>query len=224
MSKHIRTKVIILRRTNFKDYDRIIQFLTPQGQMPAIAKGVRCSKSKLAGGLELFSISDVNIVQGRSDLGTITSARLIKYYDNIIKDYQYLELAYLILKKINQFSRDIDDQDWFLILEQLLEALNDNFDLRLIEAWFYIQAAEILGQGINLKYDRDNNLLEANKTYQYDSESQTFFVSENGMIKVNHLKILRLLLNHNLKVINQIKNLEPFLDQVLLVSKQNLGV
>ena len=56
----ISTRSIILTRINYAEADRIITFLTPSnGKVRAIAKGVRKAKSKLAGGIELFSISDI---------------------------------------------------------------------------------------------------------------------------------------------------------------------
>jgi len=52
--KITKTKAIVLRRTNYGEADRIIQFITPVGKISAIAKGVRREKSRLAGGIELF--------------------------------------------------------------------------------------------------------------------------------------------------------------------------
>ena len=55
MSNDIRTKALVLRRTNFGEADRIINFLTEQGIISAIAKGVRKEKSKLAGSTTNFA-------------------------------------------------------------------------------------------------------------------------------------------------------------------------
>ena len=58
-----RTQAIVLRRTNFGEADRILTLLTPLGQRGAMARGVRREKSKLAGGIELFGVSDVVLQQ-----------------------------------------------------------------------------------------------------------------------------------------------------------------
>ena len=55
-SKDLRTKAIVLRRTDYGEADRILQLLTPSGKRSVIARGVRKEKSKLAGGIELFSV------------------------------------------------------------------------------------------------------------------------------------------------------------------------
>ena len=100
-TKPLRTTAIILRRTNFGETDRILNLLTPEGQKSVRARGVRKEKSKLAGGIELFCVSDVVIHEGRSDIGTLTSAKMLKFYQNILTDLERLELASQILKDIN---------------------------------------------------------------------------------------------------------------------------
>ena len=64
------TQGIVLRRTDFGEADRILTVLTPaNGKLSLMARGARRSKSKLAGGIELFSTSDLVYIQGKSDLG-----------------------------------------------------------------------------------------------------------------------------------------------------------
>ncbi|MET0980164.1 MAG: DNA repair protein RecO, partial [Candidatus Saccharimonadales bacterium] len=65
----LRTRAIVLRRTNFGEADRILQLLTPDGKKSVMARGVRREKSKLAGGIELFAVCDVVITEGKGSLG-----------------------------------------------------------------------------------------------------------------------------------------------------------
>jgi DNA repair protein RecO (recombination protein O) len=70
--KRFKTNGIILARTNYGEADRIITFLTPDhGKVKVIAKAVRKSKSKLAGGIELFSISQISFIIGRGEINTL---------------------------------------------------------------------------------------------------------------------------------------------------------
>ena len=48
MSQFLRTQAIILRRTNYGEADKIINFLTTDGQVSAVARGIRKAGSKLA--------------------------------------------------------------------------------------------------------------------------------------------------------------------------------
>ena len=86
VNKDIRTQGFVLKRTNYGEADRILNIITPGGKMSAIAKGVRKEKSKLAGGIEMFSLVELNIHSGKSDLWTITSAKMLKYYSNLLVD------------------------------------------------------------------------------------------------------------------------------------------
>ena len=47
-NKDIKTMGYVLKRTNYAEADRILNLITPQGKISAIAKGVRKEKSKLA--------------------------------------------------------------------------------------------------------------------------------------------------------------------------------
>ena len=59
-----RLQAIVLRRTNYGEADRILQLMTNQGGRAVMARGVRREKSRLAGGVELLSVSDVVCIRG----------------------------------------------------------------------------------------------------------------------------------------------------------------
>ena len=49
-NRDLSTKAIVLKRTNYDEADRILNLLTPEGKMSALARSVRKEKSRLAGG------------------------------------------------------------------------------------------------------------------------------------------------------------------------------
>src|SRR6476620_6614066 len=103
----LKTTGIILQRTAYGESDRIITFLTPdQGKVRAIAKGVRKQKSKMAGGLELFSISELQYIKGRGDISTLTSTRLQKHFGTIVHDLNRTNMGYEILRTIHKVTED----------------------------------------------------------------------------------------------------------------------
>src|SRR5690606_35922194 len=110
---------IILRRTDYGEADRIMTFLTREyGKIRAIAKGVRKAKSKMAGGLELFSISELHFIKSKGDIDTITSTRLHTHYGHIVKDIERTELAYTMLKIIDKTTEDQTGQEYFDIVHE----------------------------------------------------------------------------------------------------------
>jgi len=131
--KHFTTQAIILSRTDFDEAARIITFLTPgHGKVRGLARGVRRQKSKLAGGLELFSVSEISFLAGRGDIYTITSTRLVKHYGNIVKDLGRTNAAYDFIKQLNKNTEDHPEAAYFELLQQAFEALDQDINLDLI--------------------------------------------------------------------------------------------
>ena len=154
-----RTREIILRRTNYGEADRILKMITPLGQRSVMAKGVRREKSKLAGGIELFAVSDIVIQTGKGDLGVLTSARLVHFYRHIMEDYDRLQFGYEAINLTSKASEMIDEPDWYDVLSEVYMGLdNSTIPLQLVQAWFYIRYAGLNGYEINLSRDVAGNL------------------------------------------------------------------
>src|ERR1700710_2745729 len=118
---------IILNRTDYGEADRILTFLTADhGKVKAIAKGVRKLKSKLAGGIELFSISDLSFIVGRSEINTLASSRLLKHYGKIVKNLDRTNLGYEFIKIIDKATEDNPEHGYFDLLNQAFTALDDD--------------------------------------------------------------------------------------------------
>lgn len=219
MPNDIRTKAIVLRRTNYGETDRILNLLTPKGKYSVLAKGVRKEKSRLAGGIEMFCISDVTIHEGRSSLATLTSAKMLDFYQNLLTDLTRLELASQILKQINKVTDQIDSPDFFDILVQSLSALNSTYDTRLVEAWFLFNLAKASGSPTNLHFDTSGDKLTEDKTYSWDSIESSLAPAKQGNITANHIKLMRLLTVADLTVASRVKNHNDLLNDILYIAR-----
>ena len=109
----IKTLAYVLRRTNYAEADRILNLITPEGKMSAIAKGARKEKSKLAGGIEMFSLVELNIHFGRTELGVVTSSKMVKFYSDILASLERVELATMILKRISLAAEVAESPEYF---------------------------------------------------------------------------------------------------------------
>ncbi len=188
------TRGIVLTRTDFQEADRIITVLTPdQGKVRLIAKGVRRVRSKLAGGIELFSVSNITYIPGRKEIGTLVSSRLITHYGEIVKDINRTMLGYEFLKRINRSTEDATGEEYFTLLEKSLVGLN-NLELliELLELWFTMQLLKITGHSPNLLTDITGNSLEAGKSYMFSYDDMAFIPEPDGSFTPNHIKLLRL--------------------------------
>ncbi|MBI1952219.1 DNA repair protein RecO [Candidatus Saccharibacteria bacterium] len=188
------TTAIVLNRTDFGEADRILTFLThDHGKVRAIAKGVRKSKSKLAGGVELFSVSDLTLIVGRGEINTLISSRLVRHYGNIVKNIDSTSLAYELLKTINRATEDEPEPAYFKLLDQSLAALDDkDLDINLIKLWFDMQLLKLAGHIPNLHSSSAGVKLANSKTYNVDLEQMSFEPANRGPLSANHIKFMRL--------------------------------
>ncbi len=195
--KQLVTQAIVLGRTDYGEADRILTLLTPQqGKLRLMAKGVRRVKSKLAGGIELFSISSVTYVSGRGEIGTLVSTRLHKYYSHIVKDLDRTMLGYELIKELNKITEDEPESAYFELLEAAFVALDDRaIALELIRFWFSAQLLRLGGHAPNLQTDTAGQKLLPDKTYGFDFDHMAFTLTDDGQFDANHIKLLRLCLS-----------------------------
>jgi DNA repair protein RecO (recombination protein O) len=223
--KTTRTRAIVLRRTNYGEADRILDLLTQNGRVSAMARGVRREKSKLAGGIELFAISDVVIGQGKGDLGVLTSARLVQFYRHILEDYDRLQFAYESLAQVTRASTSLDEPEWYDIMAEVLAGLDVvTIPLALVQTWFYVRVAQLLGDELNTTRDYKGEKLLADKTYLYDSHEKGFVEEPKGTITSDHIKILRLAAVKSLSVIVQVGGVGEYLAECLSVARQHAAL
>jgi DNA repair protein RecO len=221
----IQTQAIVLTRTDYGEADRIITLLTPdQGKLRLMARGVRKPKSKLAGGIELFSISDITFIRGRGEIGTLVSSRLHKYYDAIIQDIGRVQLGYDLIKMLNRATEDHPEAEYFQLLDHAFQALNNpGINLDLIRVWFEAQLLRQAGHSLNLHSDVEGKKLQSGENYSFDFEAMAFELQKNGHFNAKHIKILRLLFSHHLPhVLGQVQGLTELLPDLTPLMKTML--
>ncbi len=191
----IQTCGIVLKRTNYGEADRIVTVLTPdQGKLRLMARGVRKPKAKLAGGIELFSVSDITFLRGRGEIGTLISARLAKHYGKIVNDIERVQLGYDFIKMLDKTTEDEPEEEYFNLMEQALKALDDaKISQELIRTWFSAQLLRQAGHTPNLGTTFKGEKLSESEKYVFDYDHMAFEPNENGNFQASHIKFLRLL-------------------------------
>lgn len=205
--RFLRTHAIILRRTNYAEADRILSVLTPQkGKLSVIAKGVRRPKSKLAGGLELFSVCDLTIAEGRGDIGVVTGAQIKQFYGSILADYDRMQVAYNAIKLVSKATESVGSEEFYKLLEGTLISLNNlEVDLYIIRVWFMLNLEQLIGESINLETDIHGVALKQGEFYNIDYSERVFVAVENGRFSSDHIKFLRLAQQYSPPSLQKIK-------------------
>jgi DNA repair protein RecO (recombination protein O) len=192
--RQVSTEGIILKRINFSEADRILTVITPDyGQVSLLAKGVRKSKSKLAGGLEIFSVSEINYIDGKSDLKTIVSTRLKMYFKNIVSNVERTMVAYDFMKLVESFSKHTETKEYYNLLKNGLSSLNeDSLEFKITEVWFYMNILTINGSGINLEKPQNKPAFSEEDNYDFSYDDMCFYTSKTGQFTPNHIKFIKL--------------------------------
>ncbi len=155
-------------------------------------------KSKLAGGIELFSVTEMSYIKGRGQIDTLTSARLVHYYANIVQNIDRVQLGYELIKLLHRATEDQPESEYFELLEAAFIALDTaTISTDLIRLWFQAQLLRYAGHSPNLKTDAAGNKLTAGQHYSFDFEAVAFTMHPEGHFSSDHIKFLRLIFSGN---------------------------
>jgi DNA repair protein RecO (recombination protein O) len=101
-----RTEALVLKSYDYGEADRILTLYTPaHGKLRAIAKGVRRTKSRKAGHLDLFTRSNLLLARGR-DLDIITQAESIENFSGMRTDLWRASHAHYVAELTDSFSAE----------------------------------------------------------------------------------------------------------------------
>ncbi len=194
MKNQVVTTGIILSRNDFQEADRLLTIITPNnGKIKTIAKGVRRPNSKLAGGIELFSESNITFFPGKGDFATLVSTRLLTHYGNIVKEIARTMLGYELLKKLNRATEDNSGEEYYQVLKHTLAGLNDlELPSEVTELWFTVQMLKHSGHAPNLHTDIEGNKLEISTNYVFEFEEMGFRLQKGAPYTSSHIKLMRL--------------------------------
>lgn len=205
------TQAVILSRTDFGEADRILTMLTPDhGKLRLMAKGVRRVKSKLAGGIELFSVSDITYIKGRGDIGTLVSTRLIRHFGKIVGDINRTMFGYDLIRQLNKATEDEPEPEYFDLLQRSFESLDDpGVSIELIRMWYGAQLLRLAGHMPNLQTEVGGHKLLPDRNYEFSFDDMAFFQRPDGHFTADHIKMLRVIFSETApQVIQKIQGME----------------
>ena len=104
---HYRDSGVIVRTHKLGEADRIVSVITENnGKVRAVAKGVRKTRSRYGGRLELLRHLDLQFYQGRGDLDIVTQAETRDHWPEIREDLDRLGNALTIAEAVEQVVQD----------------------------------------------------------------------------------------------------------------------
>jgi len=210
------TQAIVLSRINYAESDRILRLLTKSyGKLSVLAKGARKERSKLSGGIELFNVNEVGFIQGRGEISTLVSSRLISHYDQFIDNLEKVDYAYKCLKTIDKITESTTSEKYFNLVNELLKNLNEkDVSLPITCCWWYVNLSNITGHAINTDLLIGGKPFGDNLRYSFNIDRGGFVLDDNGLYSSNHIKFLKIALSNNPLFLNKIKDATTIADNL----------
>ena len=229
-----KTEGFVLKKEDLRESDRIFTVYTKDfGKIKILGKAIRKIKSKLKGGMKLFSLSRIEFIQGKN-YKTLTDAAIDKNYRGLEKNLIKLRIAYKISETLNDLIKGEEkDEEILDLLKEVFEKL-DNYSLpiinySLIYYYFLWNLLSILGYRLNL-YECVicKNKLTPQQSYFNPVEgivcSACFRKTGKGNeISPETIKILRLILERNWQVILRLKITANHQELLELISNDYLN-
>ncbi len=141
-----KTRGIVLRGRTYGEADRILTlFTTDRGKIDAIAKGVRRTKSPMAGRLEFANVVQLGMHRGRN-LDVIVSADIEDaHWQNVVQPERYAA-ANVIVELVDAFCEpDLALPDVYVLLCGALRAIGRSGDPLALLPRFSLRLLDALG-------------------------------------------------------------------------------
>lgn len=109
-SRTRKDEAVVLRSLRFGEADRILHLFTrDQGRVGAIAKGVRRTRSRFGARLEPFSHVDIQLHEGRGELGTVTGVDLLRSHQGLAGDPYRTAVGHIGLEAVLRLFIEHDE-------------------------------------------------------------------------------------------------------------------
>lgn len=152
MAVHYRTQGFFIKKTDRGENDRLLTIYTKDfGKLKILGKAIRKIGSKLKSGAELFCLSEVEFIQGKTQK-TLTDVILLEDFPDIRQDFKKLKIIRQITETLDLFvsKEEKDDQVWLLlgeVFDKLGSARVKINNVSLVYYYFFWNFVSLLGYG-----------------------------------------------------------------------------
>jgi DNA repair protein RecO (recombination protein O) len=122
----VRTLAVLLLRVDYGEADRIVTLLTERhGRVSVLARSARKSTKRFAGALEPFGVIEAELGLGTSEVGQLSSARLVRGFPSILASLPAMTIAGRALDLVRHATPPRESEpDLLASVIELFEALS----------------------------------------------------------------------------------------------------
>lgn len=212
-----KTRGVVFKEENDLGADKIFSIFTKEfGRVEVLGRAIRKIDSKLKGGIEIFSLSEIEFIQGKNKK-TLTDAVFKEKFKNLFENQEKLKVACEISQLIDNFikGQEPDEKIWNLLVDSF-EKLNQYQSraehCQLVYAYFFWNLVSVLGYSPELSNCADcQQKLNPYELYFSNKEGgvicKNCHVLKRSGTRVNSdiIKILRLFLNKDWNILKGLK-------------------
>ncbi|MEK7664046.1 MAG: DNA repair protein RecO [Patescibacteria group bacterium] len=229
MTTYYKTQGFVFKKEDNLDTNKVFSVFTKDfGRIEVLGRAIRKVNSKLRGGIEIFSLSSIEFIQGRKKK-TLTDTMFIEKFKNIFLDREKLEIACKISEVFDNFIKgeESDEKIWNLLVD-VFEKLNQCHlkadHCQMMYHYFFWNFISVLGYTPELLHCAScSKKLNPYELYFSNKEGgvvckSCYFQKRDGIkIKSDTVKILRLMLKKEWVILSKIRvedNMQKALKEV----------
>ena len=141
-----KTQAIVLRQRKLGEADKIVTLYTSHGgRVDAVAKGVRRTKSRLAGHLEPLTLGSYLVAEGR-DLDIVTQAETVDAFPGLREDLERLSRGLYCAELVDRLTPERSEGNpIFRLLHETLGYVSTSASYDLAVRRFELRMMDLLG-------------------------------------------------------------------------------
>jgi DNA repair protein RecO (recombination protein O) len=146
-----KAQAIVLRQRKLGEADKIVTLYTSHGgRIDAVAKGVRRTKSRLAGHLQPLVLGSYLIAEGR-DLDIVTQAETVASYPTLRSELERLGRGIYCAELVDRLTPERSEgHPIFVLLRDTLARLDEREEIDTVVRYFEMRLLDELGYRPNL--------------------------------------------------------------------------
>ena len=141
---------IIVNVIDYGETSKIINILTGEGIIGAIAKGAKSIKSPLRSFTQTLTYGSFNLYYKDDKLSTLKDVDVINDFKNIKKDIILISYMSFLCDLATQIMKQNQNEDIFKLLISCLDKINNGLNPMVITNIYELKVLDYLGVGINL--------------------------------------------------------------------------
>ncbi len=235
---HYRTQGLVFKKEALGEADQLFTIYTKDfGRLEILGKGIRKISSKLKSGMDIFYLSEIEFIQGKT-YKTLTDVILIDKFKNLRNDLKKMAIAYKISEVFDNLikGQEADEKIWQFLNEtfQKLDKLEienwtppTHHPLEIVYYYFFWNLLSILGYQPQL-YNCAICQKKLKPEKLYFNQKEGGIICQNCFKKLKLgkeinpeiIKILRIILGRNWTIFSKLKIEKTYLESLNSISKE----